>query len=1040
MNKQLRHFARWKTLVGAALLGLGLNGPAGAEDIDLFSLKKQPGEIPNVLLILDNSANWSATLDVEDCPYNNTSPAEAPPAKEQGKKIAIEKCALYNVIDSLPTGPDGEALYRLGIMFMNSPNADGGYPRVTFVDVNNLVDRNVTLAHGIDVPNDPSKRDLPNKQKLKEVIKNISNAEAADQGSNADMARALWEAYHWYMGKKPYLGTSQKNTARIRYDKAAFNVDGTYKSPAAATCAANFVILLGNGSPQSTESDIRDQMALLGGDVTQIPYPTADVSTSDQNNWADETARFLASADVSSKELRQGIITYTIAVVSKTPTTSEKKFVNYMKGIGDAGKGGSYVATDVNELAKSLQDILNNIKSVNSVFSAANLPVSVNTQGTFENQVFLGVFKPDTEGRPRWMGNLKQYQFAYDGRILKLVDKDKHDAIAAGSEYVNATAISFWTEPSNFWVNDRLGDPSSSSSDSPDGPVVAKGGHAQRLRTVYATSQDNRKVYTCIGCEKDRVNLYDNPDTLFSQANSGITRDDLGVDTDDKRTALIRWIRGEDNRGDEKGPGGKVTVRPSVHADVLHSRPAVVNYKDHGVVLFYGTNDGLLKAVRGHQEGAGAGDELWAFVPSEFFGKLRRQRDNAPEVRYRHTATSNSTAQPRDYFVDGPVTIYRQAADPAVSGSTGAVYMYATMRRGGQFVYAFDVSNPTQPKFLWKKSNAHIPAMGQTWSEMRVVRLKGRARPVLLMGGGYDPASEDCESGTCPAPTVGKAMIALDAVTGAEVQTFTDGIDGPVTGAVAVIDTDRDRLADRGYFTDLRGNIYRVDFTPDADGGNTGKAWTMYKLAALGGKMFFGPDLVPVTVNYQRAIAVMAGSGDREKPWLTTSSDRFYVVLDRNFQPGMPTGYQTVTAGGLSSQPSFNESSNPAGCYLELEPGEKVISGATTLAGQTFFNTNKPTPPSGNSCGNLGLARGYAMPLVCGTPGVSTFNGGGFPPSPVGGIVNVLNSSTNKIDQVPFVISAGGEGQDISPIESRNLKVPGLGPRKRRYWHIDSPR
>ena len=60
----------------------------------------------------------------------------------------------------------------------------------------------------------------------------------------------------------------------------------------------------------------------------------------------------------------------------------------------------------------SFTDALTN--SVNTVFASASLPVSANTQGTYLNQVYIGMFRPDGNALPRWVGNLKQYQFVYD--------------------------------------------------------------------------------------------------------------------------------------------------------------------------------------------------------------------------------------------------------------------------------------------------------------------------------------------------------------------------------------------------------------------------------------------------------------------------------------------------------------------------------------------------------------------------------------------------------------------------------------------------
>ncbi len=97
------------------------------------------------------------------------------------------------------------------------------------------------------------------------------------------------------------------------------------------------------------------------------------------------------------------------------------------------------------------------------------------------------------------------------------------------------------------------------------------------------------------------------------------------------RTALIDWVRGEDNKDDENKNLSSTDARAYIHGDLLHSRPAVVNYNrtagDRDVVVYYGTNDGIFRAVKGGQDDAD-GWEKWGIVFPEFFGKLKLLRDN----------------------------------------------------------------------------------------------------------------------------------------------------------------------------------------------------------------------------------------------------------------------------------------------------------------------------------------------------------------------------------------------------------------------------
>src|SRR6202162_2208444 len=338
---------------------------------------------------------------------------------------------------------------------------------------------------------------------------------------------------------------------------------------------------------------------------------------------------------------------------------------------------------------------------------------------------------------------------------LELGDSLGNPALNGATGFFLPTAVSYWTKASAFWANNPLGTPPS-ASDLPDGEVVEKGANAELLRSAYATDQSGRKVYTCVGCGSGTT-LSAAASERFTSANAAITTAMLGAADSTERAALINWVVGTDNNGDELGPGGTTTVRPSIHGDVLHSRPAVVNYGGTiGTIVYYGGNDGMLHVVDGNQTGTTAGNELWTFIPQELFGRFKRFRDDAPEIRFPATPASSS-ATPRDYFVDGPLTVY-QKLDSA--GAVAQVLLFVPMRRGGRFLYAFDVTNPSTPKYLWRKASGAISVLGQTWSEARgatlqvysvcaartlaaPLHLADPGCPVLIMGAGYDNAAED---------------------------------------------------------------------------------------------------------------------------------------------------------------------------------------------------------------------------------------------------------------------------------------------------------
>lgn len=1003
---KLKRFIR--QAVGLAALAMGLLGlsPAHAQftsDIDIYSGNPSAGDPPNVLIVLDNTANWSPA-------FTN------------------EIAALVSTFNNLPVDR-----FRVGLMmFTESGNGntgpDGGYVRAA----SRLLDAGY-------------------KTRLTALLNSLHVNDDKSSGGKAGLTMA--EAYYYLSGKAPYSGNNKNktdytgNTFGTAASAAVYGQVGNalgsrggspYVSPVTNTCDRNYIIYISNGPVQDNTSDSTEASTRLSAAYTALGVarpPDLNLSPSgSQSGLADEWARFM-------KITPQNISTYTVDV---NPDTNGQGpgWTALLQSMASSS-GGEYFAVDPAvgggaQLSAALAEIFNQIQSVDSVFSSASLPVSVSARGTYLNQIFMGMFRPDGDANPRWRGNLKQFKFGYEPSTdsLFLSDANGKPAITAATGFISPSAVSFWTNTSTFWLNEPMGTPPS-VSDSPDGEVVEKGGVAQKIRSAYAEGQDARPVFTCIACSAN-TNLATTSATQFRATNTAITSGTLGVATATDREDLINWVRGADNTSGELGPGGSVTVRPSVHGDVLHSRPAVVNYgTTTGVVVFYGSNDGMLRAVNGNPSGTGAGSELWSFIASEHLPRLKRLRDNAPEVRLSTTLVSGtSTAAPRDYFVDGPISIYQKVL---ANGSTEKAILYATMRRGGRMIYALDVTNPAQPVFLWKKTQADIAVLGQTWSEPKVAKVKGNTNPVLIMGAGYDPAAED--AATPGTTTMGNAVLVLDAFTGAVLKQFST--DRSVPADVSLVDADFDGFVDRAYAVDLGGSIYRLDVEK---GTSTLQSdWGMFKLASLNGgnvrKFFYPPDVI-VTPSYA---AILAGSGDREKPLNKNSADAFFTVYDTLTSKGTPASFTAIQASSLGLIGAENDKT--AGCYLPMSTaGEKIVNAPVTVAGITYFGTNRPKPSSETTCSaNLGEAKVYGVPLFCKAPNSQVLVGGGLPPSPVTGTVQVSYTVKNAAGQditlekqVPFII--GAPNTKGSSIEGSKVNPTIIPVRKRSYWYIKNAR
>lgn len=804
------------------------------------------------------------------------------------------------------------------------------------------------------------------------------------KSSSAYYDLSMLEANRYYTGQAPYAGTASNE-----YDQAAVTA-GLYNAPGGANdCGNKYIIFVGTGTPDNGENSLpiieSDLAALLGktsvGTSDIITLPTS--GNQYQSKWFDEYAKAMKK--------KNGITTFTVAAMDplgnnfNTPNAVSARTL--LQSAASVSGGQYYLGGNAVQFLLAIVDAATQATSVNTSFAAVSLPISVNAKGTFENQVYMGVFRPDADSKPRWFGNLKQYAIGLDANDNPiLVDKNNAAIENPQTSFIKDATVSFWTSNSTFWSFDPVTYPS--ASDSPDGPVVEKGGAAYKLRnafsaTVSGLANASRSVYTCIGCTGSL--------TTFDK---NIAASQFNVATDAIRDSLVNWVRGEDNQTpDEKGNSTtpSLTARPSIHGDVIHSRPVVLNYNrtsvadstlgcvsgppciqstEEDILVVYGANDGMIHAVKGGQSDAD-GYEKWAFIPQEFLPRLNRLRDNSPAIA--------SGANSKPYFVDGAISAYQFDAAPADGqyGGTGdKVYIFATMRRGGRFIYALNVSNPNAaPTFMWRKGCSGSPVvcdagfeeLGYTWSKAGVTNIAnadGSKRPVLVFGAGYDPTVEDLDPTTVTASTsttvttgtgasvvtktrsMGRAIYVVDIATGAliwKVQSENStsscptgatcitktGMDYSIPADVAVMtrlqtDSSNDQIADRFYVGDTKGQVWRVSLVDP----KTPSGWTVDMLGQVGGssavrRKFLGQPEVVFMTGYD---AVIVGSGDREHPFdgmapnTPSIANRFYIFKDTSTGrsvTGTPTAIVESEMDNILD-PNDSPPIPNRGCYLPL--------------------------------------------------------------------------------------------------------------------------
>lgn len=495
------------------------------EDIDIFMVNPSiASERPNVLIVLDTTANWSTYF-------------------------ASEKSSLISVVNGLTNQ------YNVGLMLFTGGSIEGSYMRYAIRQMN-----------------------ATNKSALSSLVNDLSNSPSTnfsgDKTNNGVPGQAMVEAYRYFTSRISYSGNTghghdprtdySGNTDNSWITNLAGNAFPTtpttaslYSSPVVDGCQRNFIIYISNGkgSNQTGEkTTAKNELATAQG-ATPTAYALSP-SGNETDSWFDEWAGFMANTGFSvtlggaAKTIYAN--TYAVEINPGTQSSDLQWTATLKSGSNSHGKGKYYATTGGDpgaQLTEALNKIFNEIQAVNSVFASTTLPVSVNVRGTNLNQVYIGMFRPDSAKAPRWFGNLKLYKLALVGGDLQLVDSANQTAESQTTGFIIDTATSYWTHDSSFWdFRDSSENGKGAQSDSPDGDLVEKGAVAQLVRDAFATDQSTRNLYTCTsactpcvvgasangtGTDKACTGGSTLSSTPFSTANNDITSIALALGTKD---------------------------------------------------------------------------------------------------------------------------------------------------------------------------------------------------------------------------------------------------------------------------------------------------------------------------------------------------------------------------------------------------------------------------------------------------------------------------------------------------------------------------
>ncbi|MBW6477302.1 MAG: hypothetical protein K0A95_09540 [Chromatiales bacterium] len=306
------------------------------------------------------------------------------------------------------------------------------------------------------------------------------------------------------------------------------------------------------------------------------------------------------------------------------------------------------------------------------------------------------------------------------------------------------------------------------------------------------------------------------------------------------REDVLNYLRGDQSNEDH------FRTRNTLLGDIVNSDPWFVGQENYGYVtlpgqegidylefinkpeiknrtpmIYVGANDGMLHAFNAGKSVDGGGVEMFAYVPKAVYPNLNKLTD--PD--YTHQYYVDGAPRSGDVYIDvGAGKEWRTV----LVGSVGA---------GGRGVYALDVTDPenfSASNVLWEFGYANVACtpgvkacreLGDNVGQPSIVRL-ANGKWGAVFGNGYNSHTQsaslfivDIETGTLIRwiTTLSTDNLNIFTTTPA-LNTNPNGMASPV-----VADINGNRIADRVYVGDLRGNLWRFDLddTNPADWDST---------------------------------------------------------------------------------------------------------------------------------------------------------------------------------------------------------------------------
>lgn len=745
--------------------------------------------------------------------------------------------------------------------------------------------------------------------------------------------------------KNSAVFTPLKGTLQTAKNYFSGNLSG-YTSPIKYSCQQNFVMLVTDGLPTGTTS----------GNLYSETERTNSCAWSTSSNSCTSGAFGTAASDAIS------------AVESLRTTT--------VSGVSSSNKDGTDSVTgkfDVQTYVVALGDSVANANAV-SVMNAM----------AYKGGTEKSMAASDSTALQNAITKISDDITAKVGAAAAVAVTNAHVTESDNYAYVSSYNSGTWAGDVNSYEIDLTTGATSTTSSWTSGSAATQLDTRTSSNRYIVTSPDTAGATGGIQFQPTTASTT----TKLSSAQQTL----LNTPSSTDGAAVLAYLRG-DRSGETSGT---YRVRAHLLGDTVNAEPLLVrkpsaNYADTGYstfksayssranMLYQGANDGMLHAFV-----ASSGNEAWAYVPNLVMSNL-----------------NNLSLKPgftHKYYVDGtPVSgdvDFKNVASASGSGTDWRTILVGGLGKGGRGYYALDITSPSasseadvKDKVLWEFPNSISTAtarntaklnMGYSFGKPLIVKTAAKGW-VVLVTSGYNNGTNSGDSG---GDGLGHLYV-IDPKTGDLIKDIsTTGCSSTPTSDPCglaqisgyVDNTDVDNTVRYVYGGDLKGNLWRFDFT-----GNSVSSWSVSKFATLKDSsnntqpITTAPELSLVSISGTDSPMVYVGTGaylgNSDVPGQTGSNSwssqtqTIYGLRD-NFST-LPTlssslrsvlQQQTLTTNGSSRTVSNNtvDYTTINGWYVDLpSTGERINTDPIIAYNVLVFTSNIPSAtvcqPGGSS-------------------------------------------------------------------------------------------